>query len=143
METELVISFRCQNTKQRDFLTLMLSDDANRPLFEEDVNPELRKWFHALEDVDSADWVSAGKGYTVHAGWFPGCEFEETLMEIDSCLRKADVEEMRAVVAGDEGWYMLWLQQNGTLKEYSSLQGMELDELFDGVDDLAVVLDTL
>ncbi len=143
MEADLVITLRCQNKKHRSFVRKMLSDDAKRPLFEEEVAKSERDWFNALEDVESADWVKAKKGETLHAGWLLDGDYEKALMEIERSLCKAGVQEVRAVVAGDEGWFQLWLQHDGKLKEYSNWRGAELDELFDEEGDMAKVLDSL
>ena len=53
MEASLVLNLHCKDKPHRDFVRLMLSDDADRPLFEEDVSESARDWFNALEDIVS------------------------------------------------------------------------------------------
>lgn len=144
MEASLILSLRCNNQAHCDFIRLMMSTDADRPLFEEDVAESERYWFNALEDIDSAEWVAVKGDDTVHAGWtIGGWDFEKDLQDTFGYLTAAGVDDIRAVIAGDEGWYQLWIQNSGKLTHYETWQGKELEELFDGSENLAKVLDSL
>lgn len=144
VEASVVLSLHCNDKSHRDFISLMLSDDPGRPLFEEDVAESERDWFKAMEDIDSAEWVEKKNGNIIHAGWtIGGWEYESDIKETIGYLTSAGLEDIRIVIVGDEGWYQLLMLKKGNLKQYDSWQGKELGELFDGVKKTAEVLDSL
>jgi hypothetical protein len=144
MEASLVLSLRCKDKPHRDFVHLMMSVDANRPLFEEDVAESERDWFNALEDIDSAEWVEKKGDHIIHAGWtIGGWDYEDDIQDIFAYLTAAGVEDVRVLIVGDECWYQLLWQKDGKLEKYDSWQGKELDVLFDEGEELMEVLDRL
>ena len=144
MEASLTLSIRCASEAQRDFVQLMLGDGPERPLFEDDVAATERDWFNALEEAAGAEWVEAKGAETLHAGWtLGGWEWETEVEELLQCLKGVGIARISAVVAGDEGWYQLWLLRDGKQERHDSWQGRSLDQLFDGRRNLAAVLDGL
>ncbi len=145
MEAGLIMRIECVDSTQRDFVQLMLSDSDERPIFEDEVPVAQRKWFVALEDVATADEDVSTKGDTVvYATWtLGGAEWEGDVRDAIQCLKKCGIQDIYAVVEGDEGWYELWVMSDGKLTRYESWKGKALEALFEGKNNFAPVLDKI
>lgn len=144
MEASLIVRVECRDTAHRDFVRLMLGAEVERPLFEDEVAESERAWFKALEDVLTAEVAEPRGDKALEAAWtLGGTDWDEDLRDILQCLKRADVLDAYAVVAGDEGWYELWVLQNHKVARHSRWKGRDLADLFDGQEDLGLVLDRI
>lgn len=144
MEASLIARVECRDAAQRDFVRLMLSDSEERPIFEEDVPAGARGWFSALEDIATAEDISTAGEWTLYATWtLGGVEWDEDVRFNLQCFKQAGVADVYAAVAGDEGWYELWILRDGKLRRHEKWQGKGLGRLLNGKDDLSRPLDKI
>ncbi len=144
MEASLTARVECQDAAQRDFVRLMLSEDDERPIFEEEVPAGARGWFSALDDIATAEYIEKAGASTVYATWtLGGPDWDEDVFFNLQCLSKAGVKDVYAVVEGDEGWYELWIMRDGKPQRHNTWQGKELESLFEGKENLSPFLDKI
>lgn len=134
----------CVNTSQRDFVQIMLDDSGNRSLFEDDVEEGQQQWFEALEDIETAEEVRRKADATLYATWtIGGADWDDDVRETLKSLKKCGVTDVYGVVEADEGWYELWILNNGQISRQEDWEGESLEELCEGKNNLHLVLDKL
>ena len=145
MEAGLILRIECVDRLQRDFVFLMLDPNGDRPLDEDDVSPEQQSWFTALEDMVSANEYAGKKGNTtIEATWtLGGVDIEEDVEEIVGYLQQCGVSDVFGILAGDEGWYELWILKQDKITRYEDWLDDSLEALFDGKDNLQPVLNKI
>jgi hypothetical protein len=141
MEINLVVRLRCADSAQLRFMSRMLGDDLDRPLDEDDVNPNECAWFRALDTIDAPEEFRTAPPDLLYATWL-GTDVDE-LLESVRRLAQLNPAELHAVVVGDEGWYRLWVRTDGVLKEYETWHGKDVIEIFEGSENVEHVLDQL
>ena len=144
MEASVILRLSCVSAEQCQFVQHMLGKGDNRPLFEDEVTEAELPWFQALEDISDAESVGSGDATTLYASWtLGGPNWDEDALETIDYLKQTGVKDIYTVVVGDEGWYELWIMQEGKLVRLNEWKSQSLERLFDGSDDLTSVLDTI
>ena len=141
MEISLVARVTCTSQIQCNFIQRMLGDDTDRPLFEDDVDPQERDWFNALEDTDTVDSVSIKGDRVLYINWL--VTDTDEIRDLFGYLSRAEVEDIYGVIAGDEGWYELWIVEKGKLKEYGQWNGKSVTTLCEKERSLGKLLERI
>ena len=104
MEHNLSLSVAFATKAQRDFCRLLLSDNIDRPLFEDDVPQDRRPWFRAIDEVDVPDSVKGSGPLRLHLTWLVGgYSWEQDLL--------ANMARFAAI--GGHGCYALAIREVG------------------------------
>ena len=128
MEYDAFCRIRVKDINQLNFAKLMIEADESAPLFEHEVEPELRQMFSALEDVSVATSISVDEislSMTVH--WFTAYsdEIEETIKGMTA----AGVVSFCILVLSDEGGVDGFVYAGETLKRLTEWDGEPLMDL--------------
>ena len=148
MEAGLILRIECVDILQCDFVFLMLDPNGDRPLDEDDVAPEQQSWFTALEDMDCANEYVEKKGNTtIEASWtLGGVDIEEDVQDMFGYLKQCGVSDVFGILAGDEGWYELWVLRQDKISRYDEWKGEWLEDMLFNEEiepDFFVVLDRI
>lgn len=115
METNCCIIFDMPTETLRDKTAEFLTD-GQRPVFEEDVEPEFRDLFNALEYVEYADDLRKAGDKTLYAYFFLGSDFDEDVRYFFKCLHKAGALHAFAAIDADEFEGLLYMDAKGAIK---------------------------
>ena len=136
MEAGLILRLECTDTDQCDFVYLMLDNAADRPMDEDEVSSEYRDAFSALEDIEIPEYVGKHGDTTIEATWtLGGADIEGDVEEILKCLKKCQVQDAFAILAGDEGWFELWILNQGKISSDDEWNGESLEDLIYADED--------
>ena len=144
MEHNLSLSVAFATKAQRDFCRLLLSDNIDRPLFEEDVPEERRLWFRAIDEVDVPDSVKGSGPLRLHLTWLVGgYSWEDDLLANMARFAAIGGHGCYALAISEMGHTTLLLWQEGALKACRELQGQPLHRLLRGQRNKLKALDQL
>lgn len=99
MESSLYIAVQPPTPEHKNQLLLMLSDDA--PVFEEEVLPQWRALFNALEELTLPDDVLNIQDGTVLMNWTCGY-WDDAFNDHSAALNKAGFTKQAAYYSADE-----------------------------------------
>jgi len=147
MEANCCIIFDMPNQTLRNKTADFLTEDS-RPIFDDEVEPDYRDLFNALEYTEYPEDLRKVSDKTIHAYFFMGGNFDEDVHYFFNCLHKAGALHAIAAVDADDYEGLIYLDDNGNLNtlgnEYRKImkfidvtddEDLEEDETIE--DDLA------
>lgn len=114
MEANCCIIFDMPNQTLRDKTAEFLTE-GTRPIFEDEVEPDYRNLFNALEYTEYPEDLRKISDKTIHAYFFMGGDFDEDISYFFNCLHKAGALHAIAAVEADEFEGLIYLDANGNL----------------------------
>lgn len=137
MEAGLILRIECADETQCDFVFLMLDPTSDRPLDEDDVGVVQQKCYAALDEVEPANEVIEQTGTTtIQASWtLGGVDIEEDVQDIYGALKGCGVSDVFGILAGDDGWFELWVLKQGKLTRHDEWGGESLEDFIYAEND--------
>ena len=97
--------------KAIDFLT-----KGNRPVFDDEVEPEFKDLFNAFEYVEYPENLRSKGEATINAYFFMGSNFTDDLQDFFDCLQNAGALNVFATIEADDYEELIIMDNNGQAK---------------------------
>jgi hypothetical protein len=115
VEAGCCIIFDMPSQDLRDKAAEFLAEDS-RPVFEDEVAPEYRTLFNALEYTEYADDLRIAADKSIHAYFLMGGDFDDDVRYFFDCLHKAGAEIAVAAIEADEFEGLIYMGADGKIK---------------------------
>ena len=139
MEITLTTTITCASPAQQKFIFSLL--DGGDSIDEAEVKKNQMPWYHALQDLAPPDYINKTGKQALEASWLAP-DLDEHKAAV-AALATAGVKDAYSVLAGDDGWYLLWVLAESKLIEYEKWNGKPVTDLFEGKEDHIPILEKI
>lgn len=115
MEANCCIIFDMPDQVLRDKAVEFLTEES-RPVFEDEVEPQYRTLFNALEYTEYADDLRKVADKSIHAYFLMGGDFDDDIRYFFDCLHKAGALIAIAAIEADEFEGLVHMDAKGKIK---------------------------
>ncbi len=128
MEYDAYCRIRMKDLNQLGLAKQLIEADENAPLFENEVEPELRQMFNALEDIPVAKSITVDEdSLLITLRWFTG--YSDEIETAIKGLAKSGVASYCALVFSDEGGVDGFAQIGDELRRLTQWKGKPLTKI--------------
>ncbi|HIL22261.1 MAG TPA: hypothetical protein EYG20_03200 [Alcanivorax sp.] len=144
MEVNVEISVHCKSKDQFNFCKMMLSDDPEKPIFEDDVLEGQQEWFAVLDEIELPDSCKGVGGKALHLTYlFGGYTWDDEIEALLKQFASLGVSRVAAASTSEMGDGELRLFEEGRVNRYEQWKGDAVTKLLRGKKSLAQKLDAL